>query len=733
MSRVLLVEDEATIARLVSTLLTREGYAVEVATTLREATTALGGSAPDIMLLDGHLGGEDTLQALPSLRELAPQSVCIGLSGSIEEQTVAAWFEAGAAGYITKPFEPRQLARRVAEIAKRASDQLRPLRFVPGPYVSPKALSLAPLSDDTVLRELLNAAAALFGMPIALVVELDAQLQHLRVKVGLDISSTPREVALCAYTVASREPVFVVEDTSLDARFADNPLVTGYPSIRFYAGAALRWPGGGTGAVCFIDRVPRKLSPEQDAFLRALAAHIAALAQARISASAEAELGLLRHVGDWVEVTDASGRIKSVNDAWQRGLAYTSPVGASVFDLVCDEDRERVRRVLSSGQRVGETFQVAHDRIRAGGGRVTVEALTRWVGRGDDLRAVTSLRDVTAARKRERDRESFLSTLAEQLRSPLRTLHGTLGLLAGMPMAQEEADLLAAALDDSGGMERLIDDWLDLESASVGTLRLKVRVVSVSDVVADAARVLGLRCRAKGVTIDVDAPTGANVRGDRDRLVQVALNVLSHAVHRAPRGGRVRVVVTEDESVVRVVVDDDVPLTRAGASGDPFVPFGLVGAEPTPPGAGLSLALARALVELHGGACGVEARATGSRLWTSLPAEPAERSDTSSPYRDFLAEAERELRQGVLDALPADVEKLRSCARGELDDARRTSARRIAHRIRGSAGSAGFSDVAAAARAIERVLDAWREDPTTAAASLSSAIEHLASLVAQLG
>ena len=124
-------------------------------------------------------------------------------------------------------------------------------------------------------------AARWFRVPIAMISLVDAERQWLKSCVGPLPGEAPREVAFCAHTILSAE-VLIVPDAALDPRFCANPLVTGEPFIRFYAGAPLITSDGfPLGSLCLIDTVPRTFSAGEAASLQDLAAMVVESFEAR--------------------------------------------------------------------------------------------------------------------------------------------------------------------------------------------------------------------------------------------------------------------------------------------------------------------------------------------------------------------------------------------------------------------------------------------------------------------
>lgn len=138
-------------------------------------------------------------------------------------------------------------------------------------------LGLLDTLPEPAFDALVDEAADCFATPIALVSLLDADRQWFKARRGLDAVETPRGVAFCNHTIRGAGPL-VVPDATRDPRFANNPLVTGAPGIRFYAGAPVLAPDGARiGSICVIDSAPRpSLRARQRLSLERLATRVSA-------------------------------------------------------------------------------------------------------------------------------------------------------------------------------------------------------------------------------------------------------------------------------------------------------------------------------------------------------------------------------------------------------------------------------------------------------------------------
>jgi diguanylate cyclase (GGDEF)-like protein len=157
-----------------------------------------------------------------------------------------------------------------------------------------QALSILDTPAEERFDRLTRLAKRIFGVPIALVSLVDENRQWFKSCVGLPVNETSHDVSFCAHAIL-HDDILMVPDTLMDERFQDNPLVTGDPGIRFYAGCPLTVPNGSKlGTLCLIDVKPRGLDEED----RALLHDLGRMAGEELAAVQLATLDALTHLSN---------------------------------------------------------------------------------------------------------------------------------------------------------------------------------------------------------------------------------------------------------------------------------------------------------------------------------------------------------------------------------------------------------------------------------------------------
>ncbi len=205
---------------------------------------------------------------------------------------------------------------------------------------------------EQAFDDLALLAAQICQTPIAMVSLVDGNRQWFKSKIGLEATETAREVAFCAHTILNRHEVLEVSDASADPRFADSPLVTADPHIRFYAGAPLVTPDGqALGALCVMGREPRVLTEDQRAALRALSRQaVAQLELRRQAAQLAREVGERRHAEGLL-----SPQVEELS---------ASKAEAERLLALGERSRRALLSVLEDERLAGESLRASEERFR---------------------------------------------------------------------------------------------------------------------------------------------------------------------------------------------------------------------------------------------------------------------------------------------------------------------------------------------------------------------------------
>ena len=260
-----------------------------------------------------------------------------------------------------------------------------------------RALALNGTASEPHYDAVCRTAQALFRVPISLVSLVDEHEQWFKARCGLAVESTPRDVSFCTHAILS-DAVLVVEDAALDERFAANPLVTGAPHIRFYAGAPLILrPGLRVGTLCIIDTRPRGFSREESRQLQDLAQVVVAHLHLHASSRANAALAqererantALNHMRQALVMLSADQRVVHFNArapelldlpesvlhpgaafadirAFQRARGDLALVDGRISERVAGSDLQRLPPTYEWPRPDGKTLEVRGSRLPDG-------------------------------------------------------------------------------------------------------------------------------------------------------------------------------------------------------------------------------------------------------------------------------------------------------------------------------------------------------------------------------
>ncbi len=171
--------------------------------------------------------------------------------------------------------------------------------------------------SEQVYDDITALAAFICDVPIALISLVDEDRQWFKSKVGLNVDETPRDVSFCAHAILE-STMTVVRDARRDARFRDNPLVTGAPGMRFYAGVPLITPEyHEIGTLCVIDHQPRDLSQVQQKTLEALGRQVVVqLELKRVSSHLAAALDKIELMAGLIPICSYCKGIRNDQGYW---------------------------------------------------------------------------------------------------------------------------------------------------------------------------------------------------------------------------------------------------------------------------------------------------------------------------------------------------------------------------------------------------------------------------------
>ncbi len=356
---------------------------------------------------------------------------------------------------------------------------------------------------------------------------------------------------------------------------------------------------------------------------------------------------------------DLEGRITSWNHGAELLYGYKPAeiIGQPLSRLVPPDQTDELPGIL---QKIRRGERVAHFetyRIRKDGHRIAVSLTISPIRNAENeiVGASKIARDITDRLEESRRKNEFLALLAHELRNPLTPLHNGLQLLKMQQMNAEMLEPIHQMMARQvHHLTRLVEDLLDLNRISTGKMRLHLELLSLADIIQTALEACQHAIEDHQHQLSLTLPTETLiVRGDRTRLVQILVNVLTNAARYTDPGGRISLIIqrTPENAVLRIQDNGiGIPAEMLGRVFELFTQVEHAG-DKSRSGLGVGLHIVKRLVELHGGQ--IDAHSAGAGQGSEFviriplatlptvapaPAEPTKLSITAHPRRILIVD-----------------------------------------------------------------------------------------------
>jgi signal transduction histidine kinase len=523
---------------------------------------------------------------------------------------------------------------RGAEELRRARDRAEVL------YQLARTLSLT-LDERQVLEQTLGLIADHIGADRGGIMLLEPASGRLVYRTTLERQRPDRQAVLergqglAGWVLANREPA-IVADTTKDPRWQVRSRFDVAP--RSVLAVPVMLEGEALGVLLLLNPDVGHFRPEHAQVATAAASQAAAaLTKAQLhrylgeqserlavvarqrEEEASKLMAVLRSIGDGVVVGDPHGLVRIINPATEAilGIRAEAFLGRAIGalpgvpdDIEAAAAEERMRKFSAGERTIRAHCAVVHS------------------SRGEMLGSVVVYHDLTREEAADRLKSELVATVSHELRTPLTSIRGyvdmlLLGTFGELPVNQRLP--LQVIKDNVVRLVLLIEDLLDLSRVEAGEVRLRPDRVDVGELLREVSASLAGQFDERRVQLSLDLPADLPpARADRQRLEQIAVNLIGNACKYTPRGGRVRVALRNGGDELRVEVQDTGVGIPEHAKPHIFTPFFRADSplRDEAGGTGLGLSITRKLVELHGGRIWFDSRVNeGSTFSFTLPVQ----------------------------------------------------------------------------------------------------------------
>lgn len=401
------------------------------------------------------------------------------------------------------------MTRRLKGMAKLLDEHSPEFEIVPAGWnefersAALRSFNVLDTPTEQDFDDIAAVASRICGAPIAVVNLVDTTRQFFKAEIGLGVRSTPLETAFCRHALLE-EDVLVIPDATADHRLDCNPLVTGAPHIRSYAGALMKTTDGfPIGTVCVLDYRIRDFTAEQVEMLRFLARQAMVQLELRRTVANQRELleravraerakanfeRVVRQASDFIGIADTDGNVLFLNDAARElvGLRQGEPLPPRVMDYIAPDDRILFREQVVPVVRAGESCE-QEIRLRHFESGDLVPALYTMFPIRDDDGAIAGFgvvtKDLTEIKAEESRRAGMMAEAAHRVKNTLSIVQAIVSQSVRNAVTLDDAkeaiskrvvalaraqDLLTTAQGNVGDITEIVSNALAPHDSGVG-------------------------------------------------------------------------------------------------------------------------------------------------------------------------------------------------------------------------------------------------------------------------
>jgi PAS domain S-box-containing protein len=466
--------------------------------------------------------------------------------------------------------------------------------------ISLHKLGLLDTPNEKRFDQITKLATRIFNAPISTLTLVDSRREWFKSCQGLNQHEGDRAISFCGHALLDPD-VFVVPDTKKDSRFADNPMVTGKPFIRFYAGVPLiSGDGNRIGVFCIKDTKPRKFTKYDEHILKSLASWaeveinshnlILALnqekktsrelinktklledsrkletkskdalmdsvkelerAKAIISLEKAKDEAMLTSIGDGVVAVDIDRKIILVNRALGNMLGYKPAdlIGKSFTDLPFEDEagviiplrRRPLTIAFKNGRVVNATYYFRRNKNKRLAMSITV---TPIILKGKIVGVIETARDVTHEKEIDRAKSEFVSLASHQLRTPPTTIKWYAEMLeqGGDPLTKKQREFLGEIQKGNQRMIALVNSLLNVSRMEAGSFDVAPEKTYPFKLLQDLVKEFQHRIDGKKLALKLVGDTSMSLFTDPKLLQIVMENLITNAIKYTPNEGKIQI------------------------------------------------------------------------------------------------------------------------------------------------------------------------------------------------